>query len=199
MTWRCSGDSAQYAGTAAENQSAKFAGGDYRLCRIDSSESAAHHSPGGMMSFCPNCGTEASGAYCPNCGSSMGSAAGSGSTYSSSAGPTVGRTAGLSQNAASALCYLLGFITGIIFLVLAPYNQDRTIKFHAWQSIFLNLAFLVLTIVLPVIGHFVGIALLSLIDLAGFVLWIYLLYSVYNGKQVRLPLLGDWAAKQANG
>src|SRR4051812_2370443 len=151
------------------------------------------------MPFCPNCGTEASGAYCPNCGTAMGSAAGSASSYSSSAGPTVGRAGGLSENAASALCYLLGFITGIIFLVLAPYNQNRTIKFHAWQSIFLNLAFLVLTIVLPVIGHFVGIALLSLIDLAGFVLWIYLLYSVYNGKQVRLPLLGDWAAKQANG
>jgi uncharacterized membrane protein len=156
------------------------------------------------MAFCPNCGTQASGAFCPNCGSQIGGSAtagsaGTGSSYSRSSGPTVGRAGGLSQNAASALCYLLGFITGIIFLVLAPYNQNRTIKFHAWQSIFLNVVFIVLTIVLPAIGHFVGIALLSLIDLAGFVLWIYLLYSVYNGKQVRLPLIGDWAAKQANG
>jgi uncharacterized membrane protein len=128
----------------------------------------------------------------------MGSAAGSGPTYSSSAGPTVGRTAGLSQNAASALCYLLGFITGIIFLVLAPYNQDRTIKFHAWQSIFLNVAFIILTIILPAVGHLAGIALLSIIDLAGIILWVYLLYSVYNGKQVRLPFIGDLAQKQAN-
>src|SRR4051812_39204399 len=150
------------------------------------------------MPFCPNCGTEASGAYCPNCGTAMGSAAGSASSYSSSAGPTVGRTAGLSQNAASALCYLLGFITGIIFLVWAPYNQNRTIKFHAWQSIFLNVAFIALTIILPTIGHLVGFALLSLIDLAGFILWIYLLFSAYNGKMVRLPFIGDLAAKQAN-
>jgi uncharacterized membrane protein len=128
----------------------------------------------------------------------MGSAAGSASSYSSSPGPTVGRTAGLSQNAASALCYLLGFITGIIFLVLPPYNQDRTVKFHAWQSIFLHVAFIILTIILPALGHLAGFALLSVVYLAGFVLWIYLLYSVYNGKQVRLPFIGDLAQKQAN-
>jgi uncharacterized membrane protein len=150
------------------------------------------------MAFCPNCGSQASGAYCPNCGTPIGSSAGSASSYASSAGPTAGRAGGLSQNAASALCYALGFITGIIFLVLAPYNQNRTIKFHAWQSIFFNLVFLILHIILPVVGHFAGFALLSVIDLAGFVLWLYLLFSVYNGKQVRLPVIGDLAAKQAN-
>jgi len=108
------------------------------------------------------------------------------------------RAGGLSQNAASALCYALGFITGIVFLVLAPYNQDRTIKFHAWQSIFLSLAVLILTIILPVFGHFVGLALSLLLNLAAIVLWVYLLFSVYNGKQVRLPVIGDLAAKQAN-
>lgn len=150
------------------------------------------------MPFCPNCGTEASGAYCPNCGSRMGGSTGSASGYSSASGPAVGRSSGLSQNAASALCYLLGFITGIIFLVLAPYNQNRTIRFHAWQSIFLSIVFLVLTIVLPVLGHLAGIALLLVVDLAAFVLWIYLLYSVFNGNQVRLPVIADWADKQAN-
>ncbi len=151
------------------------------------------------MAFCPNCGTQASGPYCPNCGTPVGGSAGAaGTSYASSAGPTAARAGGLSQNAASALCYLLGFITGIVFLVLAPYNQDRTIKFHAWQSIFFNLVFIILSIILPVFGHFAGIALLSLIDLAGLVVWLYLLFSVYNGKQVRLPVIGDLAAKQAN-
>jgi uncharacterized membrane protein len=166
------------------------------------------------MAFCPNCGTEASGAYCPNCGTQMGGAAGSASTgsasagsasgyssqtgYSSASGATVPRSGGLSQNAASALCYLLGFITGIIFLVLAPYNQDRTVRFHAWQSIFLNIIFIALSIILPAVGHLAGMALLSIVDLAGFVLWLYLLFSVFNGKQVRLPLIADWADKQAN-
>jgi uncharacterized membrane protein len=133
-------------------------------------------------------------------GASAGSASGysSPSGYSSGPGSTVPRSSGLSQNAASALCYLLGFITGIIFLVLAPYNQNRTVRFHAWQSIFLNIVFIALTIILPALGHLAGIALLSIVDLAGFVLWLYLLFSAFNGKQVRLPLIADWADKQAN-
>jgi uncharacterized membrane protein len=128
----------------------------------------------------------------------MGGSAGPGSSYSTSAGPTLGRAAGLSQNTASALCYLVGFVTGIIFLVLAPYNQNRTIRFHAFQSIFFNLAFIILSILLPAVGHLAGFALLSIVDLAAFILWIYLLFSVYNGKQVRLPIIGDLAEKQAN-
>jgi len=147
------------------------------------------------MAFCPNCGSQASGTFCPNCGSPIGS---SGSSYASSAGPNAARAGGLSQNAASALCYALGFITGVVFLVLAPYNQDRTVKFHAWQSIFLSLALLILSIILPLFGHFVGLALSLLINLAAIALWLYLLFSVYNGKQVRLPVIGDLAAKQAN-
>jgi len=134
-------------------------------------------------------------------GASSGPAPGyssSASSTASSSGTTYGQTAGLSQNAASALCYLLGFITGIIFLVWAPYNQNRIIKFHAWQSIFLHVAFIALNIILPVIGHFIGFALISLVDLAGFILWLYLLFSVYNGKMVRLPVIGDFAEKQAN-
>ena len=43
---------------------------------------------------------------------------------------------GMTDNVASALCYALGFITGILFLVLAPYNQNRMVRFHAFQSIF---------------------------------------------------------------
>lgn len=150
------------------------------------------------MAFCPNCGTQVSGTFCPNCGTQTGeSAAGPSAGYAASTPPTMGQAAGLTQNVASALCYLLGFITGIVFLVLSPYNRDRTIRFHAFQSIFLNVAFIVLTVALPILGHGVGFALLSLVDLAFFCLWLYLLFSVYNGKRVKLPVIGDLAEKQA--
>ena len=46
----------------------------------------------------------------------------------------------MTDNVASALCYLLGLITGIIFLVLTPYNRNPVVRFHAFQSIFLNVA-----------------------------------------------------------
>ncbi len=58
----------------------------------------------------------------------------------------------MTDNMAAALCYALGFITGILFLVLAPYNQNREIRFHAFQSIFLNIAwFVALWIIVSII------------------------------------------------
>jgi uncharacterized membrane protein len=161
------------------------------------------------MAFCANCGAQATGSFCPNCGSPItaggGRPMGTGPMGTGSMGgagftttPPIASAPGLSTNVASALCYLLGFITGIIFLVWAPYNRNRTIRFHAWQSIFLNVAFIAVSIILPAIGHFVGVVLLSVIDLAGFVLWIYLLFSAFNGKNVRLPWIADLADKQAN-
>jgi len=61
---------------------------------------------------------------------------------------------GLSDNAASGLAYLT-FIPAIIFLVVAPYNTNPKIKFHSWQSIFLNCALIgvwIINIVLMFIG-----------------------------------------------
>src|SRR5581483_12059622 len=101
------------------------------------------------MAFCANCGTQASGAFCPNCGAAMGGAApnpnaGAGGYVPPAA--TAAPAQGLETNVASALCYLLGLVTGIIFLVIAPYNQNKTVRFHAFQSIFAHIAVIVLWI-----------------------------------------------------
>jgi len=104
---------------------------------------------------------------------------------------------GLPQNTAAALCYLFGLITGIIFLVLEPYSKNKLIRFHAFQSIFLNVAaFIVvwaLVIILPWSLHI----LISLLDLGFFALWIFLMIQTYQGKKIALPVIGDLAAKQA--
>ena len=49
---------------------------------------------------------------------------------------------GMTDNVAGALCYVLGLVTGIVFLVLAPYNQNKFVRFHAFQSIFFHVAFI---------------------------------------------------------
>jgi uncharacterized membrane protein len=109
--------------------------------------------------------------------------------------------AGMTDNAASALCYVLGLVTGILFLVLAPYNQNRTIRFHAFQSIFLNVAWIlfwmVFNIVFVALHMFSLLFLSSLISLAFFVLWIYMIITAYQGKTVVLPVIGPIAQKQA--
>jgi uncharacterized membrane protein len=153
------------------------------------------------MAFCPNCGAQATGAFCPNCGSSLGggTASGTGAPGTGYAAPQVS-TGGLSENAASALCYLAGFITGIIFLVLAPYNQNKTVRFHAFQSIFLTVAYIVVQVcwsIISVATHGLGFLLYPLIVLLFFGLWLYMMFSAYNGKKIKLPIIGDLAAKQA--
>ena len=108
---------------------------------------------------------------------------------------------------ACALCYLLGWITGVLFLVLAPYNQNRLIKFHAFQSIFLSVAMIAISIVLFILSSglafvpFVGPILSLLISLAiwlgVFVLWLMLMYKAYNKERWVLPIIGPLAEKQA--
>jgi len=113
----------------------------------------------------------------------------------------------MTDNMAGALCYLFGFITGILFLVLAPYNQNREIRFHAFQSIFLNIAWvalwIVITIVLipfrmiPFLGLFIALVLQSVLGLGGFILWLYMMFKTYNGERIVLPVVGAFAEKQA--
>jgi uncharacterized membrane protein len=114
--------------------------------------------------------------------------------------PLAATSTGMSENVAGALCYLVGFITGIIFLVIAPYNQNKFVRFHAFQSIFLNVAYIafwILASFLTILTHGIGILLYPLIGLGFFVLWLYMMFSAYNNKRVKLPIIGDLAEKQA--
>jgi uncharacterized membrane protein len=110
----------------------------------------------------------------------------------------------MTDNVASALCYAFGLVTGILFLVLSPYNQNKAIRFHAFQSIFLNVAWIViwfgLTIVIGIfhfIGALFGLLIFPLIGLGFFGLWLYMLISAYQGKTVVLPVIGPIAQQQA--
>jgi uncharacterized membrane protein len=114
---------------------------------------------------------------------------------------------GLQENAASALCYILGFITGIIFLVMAPYNQNRNIRFHAFQSIFFSAAAFALSLIFSMfvwnlaygVGMWGLITMLYLcIRLAMFALWIFVMFKAYQGQKFMLPIIGPLAEKQAN-
>jgi len=97
------------------------------------------------------------------------------------------------------LCYILGWLTGVLFLVLEPYNKNRTIRFHAFQSIFLSVAafavFFALSIV-SAIMHFLAV-LFPLVSLCIFGLSIFLMYKAYNKEKVVLPIIGPLAEKQA--
>lgn len=102
---------------------------------------------------------------------------------------------GLDPKVAGLLCYLGGFITGIIFLVLE--KQSRFVRLHAVQSIVVCVSLIVINIFLgfiPIIGWLLG----ALLSLAGFVLWIGLMLLTLQGKLGKLPVIGDWSEQQAN-
>jgi uncharacterized membrane protein len=163
------------------------------------------------MAFCPNCGAQATGTFCPNCGTAIaGGSAGSAGGASYSAPPPASATGGLTNNVAGMLCYFpffIGLICSIVFLVVAPYNQNKTVRFNAFQSLFLHLGLFVFWIVLHMIvgtfafvTHGVGFLLVILYPilwLCIFVLFIVLMYKAYNNQTVKLPFIGDLAQKQA--
>jgi uncharacterized membrane protein len=110
---------------------------------------------------------------------------------------------GLSEAAASGLAYLT-FIPAIIFLIVAPYNQNSNVRFHAWQSIFLSIAWAVVWIVLMVIGvipllNFILVVLTPIVAIAFLILWVFVLYQAFQGKRLKIPVVGDFALKQATG
>lgn len=95
---------------------------------------------------------------------------------------------GLPKNTAAALSYALGWLTGIVFLLI---EKDKFVRFHAMQSVITFGALTVLSLV-PIIGWILSPFLM----IAGFVLWLVLIYKAYQGEEFVLPVVGEFAKKQ---
>jgi uncharacterized membrane protein len=154
-------------------------------------------SEGGLfMAFCTSCGAEVSGAaFCPKCGSKQGEAA-------SSAAAVAVSSDGLAENVAGLLCYVVGWITGIIFLLI---DKRPFVKFHAAQSIVVFGGLTVLRIGLGVMlatGGLFGFGLwgmmLWLISLATLVLWILLMLKAYQHELFKVPIAAGIAESIAS-
>jgi uncharacterized membrane protein len=98
----------------------------------------------------------------------------------------------------AALTYLLGFVTGIIFLYLEPYNQDEFVRFHARQSIGFSVAWFAINIIFgvfeAVLPHQLAAILMGLQELINLALacfWVFLMYKAYIGERYRIPELAQ--------
>jgi uncharacterized membrane protein len=95
---------------------------------------------------------------------------------------------GLKKETAAALSYVLGPITGIIFLLL---EKDPFVRFHAMQS---TVTFLGLFILQWMLG--LTVILLPLVPLVGivsFVLWLLLIYKAWQGDKWEVPVFAKIA------
>jgi len=150
--------------------------------------------------FCSKCGAKnpERAKFCSKCGARLGAPA---EPSEAVAKPEAETTVGMSPNVAGLLCYVLFWVTGIIFVVLE--KKSTFVKFHAWQSImtFGALDVLVLIFALLRLIPFVGLVflvLMILVLIARFVLWIILIIQAGSGKMWKVPGAGDWAEKQAS-
>lgn len=155
------------------------------------------------MAFCSKCGTQVNegAAFCAACGSPVAV------TGAPVIPPPLAEAAGssLSSNVAAALSYF--FITAIIFLVIDQFRQDRFVRFHSFQSIAFGVVVTIFWIVWNGIlfggilsaGFFWAFISLinTLISLAIFVYWVFLVYKAFNKETYKIPVIGEWAAKQA--
>jgi len=107
----------------------------------------------------------------------------------------------MSENVAGLLCYLLGWVTGLIFFLI---DKRPFVRFHAAQSI---VVFGGLNIISYVLGMFLGVSVIShgwtgvgtgvillhLLNLLTFILWIFLMVKAYQGEKFRVPIAADLA------
>ena len=155
--------------------------------------------------FCPKCGTEnpEHAKFCTKCGAELVPPAGGSETPAT---PPAQTSVGLQPNIAGLLCYVAGWITGIVFLVIE--KKSQFVRFHAWQSIMTFGILTVVQIIISILGaialttfsfglwqfaHVIGI----LVWLLTVGLWIALMLLAYSGKMWKLPWIGNWAEKQA--
>lgn len=109
---------------------------------------------------------------------------------------------GLDTNVAGLLCYVLGWVSGLVFILIE--KESKFVRFHAIQSIYvfgiLHIIFFAVRLIfswIPIMGQFIFGALASVIGLICFVLWIVLMIKAYQGEKYKLPMVGDWAEKRS--
>jgi uncharacterized membrane protein len=157
------------------------------------------------LPFCSHCGSELQGRFCAKCG-----APAPGAPPPAQPAPS-SRTAplslpGLDDNVAAALCYLALVLTGVLFLFLEPYNRNKAIRFHAFQSIFVWLGIIFASIGVRIVfgsildgphTYWLMDLIWSAFSLGAIALWLALMYRAYNGERWVTPVVGQMAERFA--
>jgi len=143
------------------------------------------------MAFCSKCGNEvaAGAAFCPKCGQAQAGGQVIQSSHSADSG--------MAENVAGLLCYVLGWVTGIIFLLI---DKRPYVRFHAAQSIVVFGGLHVINVIFGIVfgagfmmmggwsSFGLTAALYGLIRLVAFILWILLMVKAYQGEKFQVPV-----------
>lgn len=126
------------------------------------------------MALCSSCGAMIEGGQCSHCQAPV-----------------------IADNVASALCYLLLGITGVLLLFIEPFRHNRRVRFHAFQAILVNLVIVILWVGISFTGRQVALLLSPLFMLGCLVLWLTLIWTAWQDSRLVLPVIGPMAEKHA--
>jgi len=98
----------------------------------------------------------------------------------------------MDANIAAALSYLVGFVTGVIFLLVE--KENKFVRFHAMQSTLLFIGVILVDVVLNLIPFLGFLVVVFIVIPLSAVLWLLLMYKAYQGEEFKLPLVGQMAA-----
>ncbi len=101
---------------------------------------------------------------------------------------------GFQANMAAALSYLVGFLTGIIFLLVE--KDNRFVRFHAMQSTIFFAGVVIVDVLLQVIPIIGFLVVIFIVIPASAIVWLLMMYKAYQGEEYKLPLVGQWAAER---
>ena len=99
---------------------------------------------------------------------------------------------GFDANVAAALSYLVGFVTGILFLLFE--KENRFVRFHAMQSTLVFAGIVLIDILLQIVPILGALVVVFVVIPLSAALWLLLMYKAYQGEEFKLPLVGQMAA-----
>ena len=154
------------------------------------------------MPHCTKCGAVVAdnAAFCGNCGAPQSTSPPAGGPTGTPAAPVQTQ---MSENLAATLCYVVGWLTGLIFYLI---DKRPYVRFHARQSIVVFGALNILTFIIDTFfglswltggltGFSVGLALHRILDVIIVILWVLLMVKAYQGERYRVPYAADWGEK----
>jgi uncharacterized membrane protein len=152
------------------------------------------------MPYCSNCGNQVSvpDIYCAKCGHRQPAAPKPKGVFSD-----------MPPRTASLLCYIpvVGWLPAIIVLASQRFRQDRAVRFHAFQGIYLFVAWLLVDEVIRPMFHFgsefhflfVGVSISAILKLLLLAAWIVMLVKTSQDEFYSLPIIGELAERSVAG
>ena len=144
------------------------------------------------MPFCTQCGVQVSATdqFCNVCGAKQQVAA----------KPAASRIDSMSPRTMSVLCYVpvVGWIAAIIALASQRFRDDRDVRFHAFQGLYLFVAWLILDWGVSPFFSFFPHGFFSVNKILRFLLFgssIFMLVKTSQGEKFSLPVFGELAER----